>query len=300
MELFFHRVYEMADLVATTVENDGGEFGLFEELDWSSPGVKGCLSRFSKTSLLAHCCFAIIRIYHLRAYRKDSEAFDEDHIQLTEEALGRYAIPFVSFRDFMIARFPPKDVGGLGPSISIEAHSEAELTAALAAAVESGKKIVVHRRESEYVVTDRPDPDPDDALNLWLREHEDTFSHLWEKMADEVFHLLFGNRSILLIFNSALAQFRRTRGDDPTPRCKIPQWVKRAVYFRENGKCALCRKDLSGLIAFDVRQHYDHIVPLKSLGANDPCNIQLLCLGCNLAKGAAQARTSSMYEPWWQ
>ena len=74
---------------------------------------------------------------------------------------------------------------------------------------------------------------------------------------------------------------------------------ERAVYFRENGKCALCRRDLSGLIAIDPRQHYDHIVPLKGLGANDPCNIQLLCLGCNLVKGASQATTSSLYEAWW-
>src|ERR1039457_2118587 len=111
-------------------------------------------------------------------------------------------------------------------------------------------------------------------------------------MADEVFHSLFGNRSILLTFNCALAEFRRTRGAGPSPRCKIPQWVKRAVYFRENGKCALCRRDLSGLIAIDPKQNYDHIVPLKLLGANDPCNIQLLCKTCNLRKAASPARTS--------
>jgi hypothetical protein len=150
-------------------------------------------------------------------------------------------------------------------------------------------------------VRERPDPDPDDALFLWVSEHEDeTFSRLWEKMADEVFHLLFCNRSILLTFNAVLAEFRRERGDGPSPRCRIPQWVKRAVYFRENGKCALCRRDLSGLVTIDPRQHYDHIVPLKRLGANDPCNIQLLCQGCNLVKGAYQARTSSVYEAWWQ
>jgi hypothetical protein len=207
MELFFHRVYDMADLVATAIESDRGELGLFDELDWNSPDVKGCLNRFSKTSLLAHCCFAIIKIYHLRAYRKDPEAFDEDHVQLTEEALRRYAIPFVSFRDFMISRFPSKEVeGASSPSISIEAHSEAELTAAIVAAVESGRKIGIERRDFRYALTERPDPDSDDALYLWVLEHEDeTFSHLWNKMADEVFHLLFGNRSILLTFNSALA-----------------------------------------------------------------------------------------------
>jgi hypothetical protein len=140
-----------------------------------------------------------------------------------------------------------------------------------------------------------------DALYPWmLEQEEEAFGLLWEKMTDEVFHLLFGNRSFLLNFNLQLAEFRQERGDVPSPRCSIPQWVKRAVYFRENGKCALCKKDLSGLIAIDPKQHYDHMVPLKALGANDPCNIQLLCAKCNLVKAASPARTSSVYDPWWK
>ncbi len=54
------------------------------------------------------------------------------------------------------------------------------------------------------------------------------------------------------------------------------------------------------VIALDAKQHYDHIVPLASLGLNDPCNIQLLCEACNLSKGAAPGRTSHLYESWWK
>jgi hypothetical protein len=158
----------------------------------------------------------------------------------------------------------------------------------------------------DFIRRDFSEEEEDDYLDLnhlhdWMcAQEQHAFGLLWEKMTDEVFHLLFGNRSFLLNFNLALAQFRQERGDSPSSRCSIPQWIKRAVYFRENGKCALCKKDLSGLIAIDPKQHYDHIVPLKLLGANDPCNMQLLCDRCNLLKAASPARTSSIYDPWWK
>ncbi len=147
-----------------------------------------------------------------------------------------------------------------------------------------------------------PDLNEDDAdpIYEWFCTQSETFDQMWASMTDEVVHLLFGNRHFLLEFNQGLAEFRRERGDKPSPRVAIPQWVKKAVYFRENGRCALCKKDLSGLIAIDPKQHYDHIVSLKALKANDPCNIQLLCATCNLTKAASRAHTSSEYEPWWR
>jgi hypothetical protein len=188
----------------------------------------------------------------LTTARKDPENFDIGDL---EAALERYAIPFVSFQEFMKHHHPDE-------------------------------------QEDTYIELEH--------LHSWMVSQEDeAFAALWERMAEEVFHLLFGNRGFLLEFNLQLAAFRKERGDTPSRRCSIPQWVKRAVYFRENGKCAFCKKDLSGLIAVDPMQHYDHIVPLKALGANDPCNIQLLCARCNLEKAASQARTSAIYDPWW-
>jgi hypothetical protein len=248
MELLFHRVYEMADLIAARVDICGA----FDELDWDSPGVSGCLKKFSKTSLLAHFCYALIRIHDLGTARKDPEDLDVEDL---ESALSNYSIPFLPFKEFVRRDFPDQ-------------------------------------QEDDYIELE--------LLHPWMLAQEaDAFGRLWEKMTDEVFHLLFGNRGFLLAFNLQLAKFRQERSDSLSPRCPIPQWLKRAVYFRENGKCALCKRDLSGLIAIDPKQNYDHIVPLKLLGANDPCNIQLLCKTCNLRKAASPARTSTDYAPWW-
>jgi hypothetical protein len=42
MEVLFHRVYEMADLMVALVD----VCGAFDELDWNSPDVSGCLNKF--------------------------------------------------------------------------------------------------------------------------------------------------------------------------------------------------------------------------------------------------------------
>jgi hypothetical protein len=152
------------------------------------------------------------------------------------------------------------------------------------------------RRDSPQTQT----ADDRDDFYPWMHHQEEAFEQLWERMTDEVVHLLFGNRGFLLEFNGKLAKYRKTRGDTQSRRRVIPQWVRKAVYFRENGKCALCKKDLSHLTAIDAKQHYDHIVPLKKLGINDPCNIQLLCEQCNLQKGSSPGRTSFVYQPWWE
>jgi hypothetical protein len=247
MEFLFHRVYAMADMVSAEVKDDF----VFREI-WGSPSVMRCLRAFSKVSVLAYFCFEAIRLYDSSIALKEPESLEVADL---EAALEGYAIPFVSFREFMCQNHPEE-------------------------------------QDDEYIELN--------YLHAWMISQEDTaFAGLWERMTEEVFHLLFGNRGFLLDFNVQLASFRKERGDIPSRRCSIPQWVKRAVYFRENGRCALCKKDLSGLVAVDPKQHYDHIVPLKALGANDPCNIQLLCAECNLGKAASAARTSLIYDPWW-
>ena len=41
----------------------------------------------------------------------------------------------------------------------------------------------------------------------WFLTQEPSFEELWEKLSDEAFHLLFGNRSFLLKFNRAVARY---------------------------------------------------------------------------------------------
>ena len=77
MEIHFHRVYEVADLMADLVD----VYGAFDELDWDSPDVSGCLTNFSKTSLLAHFCFAHLCIHDRKRCRKNPETVDVDSIE---------------------------------------------------------------------------------------------------------------------------------------------------------------------------------------------------------------------------
>lgn len=117
-----------------------------------------------------------------------------------------------------------------------------------------------------------------------------------EHLTREVFYVLFQNRDFLFRFNSYMANAHHK----VQKRCVIPQWVKRAVKYRDRGKCVCCGKDLSGLLDCEDNSsvHYDHMVSLRSGGLNDVCNIQLLCRKCNLKK-SADSFTGITYQDWY-
>lgn len=116
------------------------------------------------------------------------------------------------------------------------------------------------------------------------------------QLSRELFYILFQNRDFLYRFNCYMSSGNRTN----FLHCNIPLWVKRAVKFRDRGRCICCGKDLSGLIDCEDENavHYDHMVSLNEGGLNDVCNIQLLCRQCNLSK-SSDSFTNTTYKDWY-
>lgn len=248
--------------MASLVEACVSNSSSFIEMDWDNPDVLKCLSEFSKTSLLHHYIYAMISVEERRDLRKNNDIYEdsEDERARVEETLRAYGINFLPYSKFLPA-------------------------------------LLVNEGE-------------DFPFRQWFYFHEDCFGLLWEKMTDEVFHLLFANRAFLLQFNLSLADFLKSRKVNVPPeyldqkgvlkrQAYLPPWVKKAIYYRDQGQCVLCQRDLSGLLSTDQRIHVDHIVPLNLWGSNDPSNLQLLCEDCNLRKSGISANTATRYHPWW-
>ena len=217
------------------------------------------LQKPHKLSLLHEYIFAMIRTEQSREYRKNSDSYDEEHIERLKQVFEEYEVQLVSFP---LVNFS---------SSACEAYGE---------------------------------------FYEWFLINESAFLDYWEKVADEVFHIIFSNRRFLLQFGVSLSNYlSRTYEHLPqsalstTGRIKrfnrIPLWLKKAVFYRDHGRCVFCKNDLSGLLATDRRLHLDHIVPLARWGSNDPSNFQLLCESCNLKKSGSPAQTSRFYVPWW-
>ncbi|GGT71404.1 hypothetical protein GCM10010256_32520 [Streptomyces coeruleorubidus] len=87
--------------------------------------------------------------------------------------------------------------------------------------------------------------------------------------------------------------------DGELKRVRPPVWARKAVFYRDRGRCTGCGVNLSGLIdTFDVA-HYDHMMPLSRGGLNDVTNLQLLCERCNKRKGDRVTVPSNRYRRWY-
>ena len=154
----------------------------------------------------------------------------------------------------------------------------------------------------------------------WLNRDE-IHAHIWEldkllagivpALARDVFHILFGDRKFLLRFQEIVAKrvSNLLQADYPQVlekdgvlqrTSRLPVWLKRGVFFRDQGTCQSCHKDLSGLVRVCNDVQLDHIVPLARGGTNDPSNFQLMCEECNKAKGGRAGFTSERYCPFWE
>ncbi|MFH1735263.1 MAG: HNH endonuclease signature motif containing protein, partial [bacterium] len=148
--------------------------------------------------------------------------------------------------------------------------------------------------------------DYDWQLDYCKELHETISEKILSSITDETFTLLFGNRRFLLEFNLIISQIIKQLKKDEYPgllhkdgvihRCSYwPKWVGSGVFFRDRGRCAICQKDLTGLLVSGVEKALDHIVPLKLGGTNEIINLQLLCPVCNGKKGGTKILTSDNY-----
>jgi hypothetical protein len=146
----------------------------------------------------------------------------------------------------------------------------------------------------------------------WTQVYEDLMS----RITDEVFYVMFLNRRALANLNEFLARYvgevsRDFFDTDEAPladlfavdgelkRVRPPMWARRAVFYRDRGRCTACGADLSGLIDTLSVGNYDHMMPLARGGLNDVTNLQLLCENCNLKKSDRVVAPSNRYRRWY-
>lgn len=231
----------------------------FIEIPWENKDVKKTLGNYSKVTILHYYIYSLLAVEKRREYSKNIYDRMPDEIKDFKKVFSEYQIALRDEKNFQV----------YGDDYDEYWH-----------------------------------------FYMWFQYHEDSFELLWKKITEEVFHLLFSNRSFLLTFNNSLASYLEQNCELILKKyrdCKgkisrvnyVPVWVKKAVYLRDQGKCTLCLKDLTGLLSTDHIVHYDHIVPLNCWGVNDPSNLQLLCDVCNLKKSGNKASTGIRYGTWW-
>ena len=137
-----------------------------------------------------------------------------------------------------------------------------------------------------------------DSVRQHIRELDRLLFDATEIVTDAAFHLLFADRPLLFQFQKTVAEkvqdlkydyhadvLKRPGVVKRTKR--IPQWLKRAVFHRDKGRCQRCFRDMTGIIATNEDLRLDHMFPLAEGGTNDPTNFQLLCRDCNQEKSAS-------------
>lgn len=146
-------------------------------------------------------------------------------------------------------------------------------------------------------------------IHKWFLNRRKEFLQLFTCLAEESFYITFNNRNLMLNFNYLMKQMitdnietftiqnRSPKGT--IKRINIPNWVKKAVFHRDKGRCVYCNTDLTMIFNTLTNKNFDHMVPLDLYGANDPCNIQLSCETCNKKKSNTNYSTTKNYLSWW-
>ncbi|PXX72585.1 MULTISPECIES: HNH endonuclease [unclassified Pseudomonas] len=169
--------------------------------------------------------------------------------------------------------------------------------------ITAAHKLLDHYKINAIYLHDYNTPGHRDYILAQLSPALDIISH-------EVFCILFNDKELMRIFGerTASAFANVTASQHPnylhsTGRMKRsnywPAWLKEALFYRENGRCAKCSTNLTGV--FDPSQKFqiDHIIPISNGGTTDPTNLQILCEKCNKEKSnLSNAAGEYIYVPW--
>lgn len=147
--------------------------------------------------------------------------------------------------------------------------------------------------------------------NDQIRLTDDLLREANLRLTPSVFYILFQDREICRVFHTIIAKhIIKMLNKDEYPdslKCNgnlkrptyIPTWLKRAIWYRDKGRCQLCWTDLSGSMEPIANAHLDHMIPLARYGSNDPTNFQLVCGDCNAFKGSSLQKTMPRIPlPW--
>ncbi|VVN75686.1 hypothetical protein PS689_00716 [Pseudomonas fluorescens] len=130
------------------------------------------------------------------------------------------------------------------------------------------------------------------------------------QIAHEVFCILFPDKDLMRKFSlrvaDSISDFKPQQHPDflAAQGCLKrgsywSRWLEKALFYRENGRCAICTNSLTGVIDPFAKVHIDHIIPISQGGTSDPTNLQILCSTCNLAKGNRNNDSGELiYVPW--
>ena len=100
-----------------------------------------------------------------------------------------------------------------------------------------------------------------------------------ELSADDVYALAYERRVRARRTLQRAHETVRLGRTPPARRQGVPLAVRRAVWDRDGGSCAECGSE------FELQ--FDHVIPVALGGATTAENLQVLCGGCNRAKGAS-------------
>lgn len=158
-------------------------------------------------------------------------------------------------------------------------------------------------------------PEPEaDCLYSELEHYADQIQALFNEKAlpvisEAVFAILYNNKDFLYKFNLKITeQIKQIKKEDFPDyfqddgyliRQNPPTWLKKGVFNRDGGRCQSCGTDLSRIFTNANDENYDHIIPLKQGGINDPTNYQLMCEHCNKSKRDRSSSYRNVIWPYW-